>query len=206
MYGSVSSFRSKSGLSSTDIDDSTVQDLLSEASRRVLNDISRLLIYEELEGDINGSNKYFYTKHTPIADNDMDKDIDTSDVSVYAYREDTSSNNITLTSLTVSSIDAYLGKIVLASAPSSNTVDKVVITYRYYVSGKIPDWSLVDLATVYYACYLAYITEKGLLPVTFRLGSLAYSYGRGGVDKPHRIFLRLYENTINQIRGRYVGV
>jgi len=206
MYGDVRLFRIKSGLGVEDISDEEVVELLTEADKIVLEDITRKVILEELTGDIDNSNKIFYTKHTPLADDDFDKSIGTSDVKVYAYYENPTTNERTLTELTVTSVDAKLGKITLSSAPQVSTTDKVLCTYRYYVSGKLPDWYLVKMASVYYACYLAYITEKGLLPVTFRLGSLAVSYGRGGVEKPHRLFLNLYLQTIEAIRGVAIGV
>jgi len=206
-YGSTSLFRTYSKLTTSDISDSDVVYLLKIASRRVLEDITVYRKLEDLTGTIDGSNKTFRTKSKPIADNNYDKTVDKNDVTVYGYDEDTY-GNISLTTLTVNSINADLGQVTLETAPNATDYDKLVISYRYWnIYNQSIDWSLIDIATTYYACYLAYITEKGLLPITYRLGSLAVTWGRGRDDlRPHIQFLRLYESTIIQIRGIPIGV
>jgi len=202
-YGSVALFRQLSKITSDDMSDAEVEDMLEVASLVVLDDLSVLRKLETMTGEINGSNTVFYTRFKPIADCNFDKSIDASDITVYGWEED-EEGNITLTVLSVSDITPELGKVTLASAPSTD-YDKIVATYRFYVIGTTPSWSLVDLATVYYAIHLAYVTLKGLLPVSFKLGSLSVSYGRRGEEKPHRIFYEKYRDIIERIAGLSIG-
>jgi len=197
-YGTLSTFRRVSGITVDEMSDSEVQEYLSEADRVVLEDLTVRVRLEELLGQQSDSNVVFRTLHAPIADSNLDKTIDTSDIEVYGWSEDTY-GRVTLTQLTVSEVLPELGVVILSTAPSG--YDKIVANYRYYLCRYPVDWSLVEMASVYYACYLAHLTLKGLIPPIFRLGSLSVSWGRSGEDKPHVRFYELYKATVRRLIG-----
>lgn len=99
-------------------DYSTLQDIREEAGHQ------HQKVQEGMTGLANGSNTEFYVSKLPLVDTNYDDAVGVTDVVVY---DDGAV-------VTVSSIDASIGKITLQSAPASNSVMKC--TYRY---SSIPD-------------------------------------------------------------------
>ena len=197
-YGTITTFRRVSGITVDEMDDTEVQEYLNESDRVVLEDLTVRVRLEELLGQQVNTNTVFRTLHAPIADSNFDKTIDASDIEVYGWSEDTY-GRVTLTQLTVSEVLPELGVIILSSAPSG--YDKIVANYRYYLCRYPVDWTLVEMASVYYASYLAHLSLKGLIPPIFRLGSLSISWGRSGEDKPYVRFYELYKTTVRRLVG-----
>ncbi len=104
-------------------------------------------------GDVDGSNKIFYTLNNPIVDSNKDGSVTIADVVVYVGEP--------LTSVTISAVDAVLGKITLASAPASGTP----ITDDY-------DWSNLNEAIIQqyadeaHSIVLAKISATYIIPLS----------------------------------------
>ncbi len=70
-YASISLFRNLTNLKVEVVSDDTLLSLFPIANRLINKLISTPVKLELLEGNINGSNKIFYTQHTPIADTNI---------------------------------------------------------------------------------------------------------------------------------------
>jgi len=172
-YTTPSKVRSLLGLSETQVSDETLSNFIEYSDKIVLSMITVRVIDDELEGNINGSNTKFYTSFKPIADTNLDKTIDASDVTVYGWTK--ASDPTTKTELTVSSVDSNEGLIILSSAPSSDTYKKITADYSYYLNPV--DWSLVELASTLYAGYRYLISETLLIPESWSVGTLRIRMG-----------------------------
>lgn len=139
-YCSLADIRAMTNLTTTDISDTDLFELMSRATAQVNSDIN-VHVERELispldntrENKIDGSNTTYYVRNwfgKYIADRNHDGDITTDDIIVYQVDTDG-----TETTLTVSSITDNEGKFVLSSAPSSGV--RLYVTYDYsYVREK----------------------------------------------------------------------
>ena len=86
------------GLTTDDISDEDIENIISEATKEVLTQLNVKVIREKIEyidetreNDIDGSNKTYYVKNWKgkyLSDLDMDGSVDTSDIIVYAVDSD----------------------------------------------------------------------------------------------------------------------
>lgn len=128
--------------------------LIERAERAVINDIVEFHEQEDVTyfmppkytnvdgdwGQINGSNKVFFTRHSPVADWDADgSSDDKGDVVVATLDED---NDTWTEAESVDTLISKRGKITLDDAPSTN--ERIYVTYAHYVSGEIPNDDRLD--------------------------------------------------------------
>jgi len=172
-YASLSKLRLLTHFSTAEISDADVASLIPEADRAILR-LATIEVYDEkLDGDIDGTNTIFTTKHKPIADTDFDSDVDADDVTVYLVDYDSEMNEVH-SEATVSAVNARDGIITLASAPTTTDVRVGVFAdYRYY---KMPvDYDVLKLAANYYLAHLCEMkirTERALQFTTPEPGAL----------------------------------
>jgi len=149
-YTTVNKVRLLTNLSTSDISDEDVTNLIAEATKELNRLINVKVVREEVlyideyrQNKIDGNNTTYYVKNWKgkyLADMDNDGDVDTDDIEVIIADP----TNDTETSATVSSISASEGKFVLSSAPSSGK--RLYITYEWcYRDPSTPD-PLIELA------------------------------------------------------------
>lgn len=194
-YITAAQVRFYTGLSLIDASDDDLVDFLSPATKAIIEQITAVREWEVLDGDMNDTS--FWVAKYPIADTDGDKSVGTDEVTVYEWsdRNDPS----TKTEVTVSSVVASEGKIVLASAPSS-TAEVVTANYRYYQNA--PDWDLVTQATAFYCGYLYTLTKWIWIPDTYRVGPVYLRNQTPVWDK----FYKQYMRMLNLVQKRNYAV
>ena len=201
-YATPNDVRFWTGLSSSEISDDKLTELITYATSQVNRDITVEEIREPVnyidavrENDNDGSTTKFYVKNYKwfLADRDNDGDVDTSDLTVYQI--DTSTDPATESELTISSIDSNDGSFTLSSAPSDNV--ELYVTYNWC---KVPyNHNLVKLAT----CYLvAMMANSGLM-----VGGIARSFRIGEIqmvnnDMSTKHYLGLYQDVVSQINNQ----
>ena len=194
-YGSVTGVRRILNLSTDDITDTDLADLLEDASKQLLEMISVRVVDEEvttLVGD-----KSFYVRYAPIADSNFDKSVDSSDITVYKW---TTNYPDSKTELTVSSVVALEGYVTLSSRPSGYT--KLTVDYRYYPTPIV--FENLDICANYLCAYLYTVRETLLLPYTISMGTPRISYGRVKPFKEMFLeFERVYSTLFRHVaKGR----
>ena len=160
-YCTIPDVRALTDITSSDIDDSDLSDLIDLATHMIIEDLTISVHDEQLSGNIDGSNTTFTTAYYPIADTDGDKTVTGSDVTVYQWPD--SSDPSTKSTVSVSTIYADLGKIVLSSAPAS-TIDKITCSYSYTWEEDI-NWELVKVACAYLTAFLFYVKKLSLIHI-----------------------------------------
>lgn len=198
-YCTIADIRNLSGLTTTDISDSVLYDLLQFSMAQVNADLNVNIVREKVEfiddvreNDIDGTNKTYYVqfwKDFYLGDLDNDGSVDTSDVEVIGVDADDVEH-----ALTVSSISHDEGKIVLSSAPPSTY--ELYITYaRSPIDESTPN-TLLKLAAAQLTAALSFtnLTAKNISK--FRVGKIAVTQQSEGYEK---LFLA-YQNTLNRIR------
>jgi len=184
------------GLSESEAPDSLLNHYIEVAFKEVLREISIPVEYEEMSGEINGSNTEFEVDHTPIADTNFDGTVDGNDITVYLWEEDD------YTQATVSSVNALKGVITLSSAPSSS-IDKVTCSYRYYYSDKIkPNEPLLKEVVMYYAGMLFLLREYLLVPIESRFGGVMFDYSAYSRSfMPYERLEKRVRELLDRLRG-----
>ncbi len=164
-YASTAGFRAVTNFKDSDITDTDVTTMITFADMAILRLATTEIYMEELEGDIDGVNVDFRVKHAPIADNDMDGDVDNSDVTVYYATFDDVTNFRELgTSKTVSSVSANDGIITMSVAPTTSTAEAgVFAVYRYFPS-TVFNYDVLKLAANYYLAWLVANKIAGITP------------------------------------------
>lgn len=153
MYASIEKFRQISPFKKGDVSDEELNAMIPIADKAVMRMATVEVYDEELAGDVDGSNTIFTTAHKPIADRDLDRDIDASDVNVFYAAKD-AENNRTSTETTVSSVSSRDGRIIVSTAPTTTTAELgVFCDYRYYKNTKM-DFDILEEAAVYYLAFL----------------------------------------------------
>ena len=171
------------------------------ADRVLLQDITSRVQHEELYGQRDGSNKYFYLNHSYPADTDFDSTasahtIDNTDIDIYFWTDAADLSTATLQTSGYT-VDPYTGMVTFTTAPTATEAAKITATYSYY--RKKPDIALIIHAANVLACafYAAY--EWDLLPSNYRLGVLDISLRPG--DSPYLRLKQRYRDIILSIKG-----
>ena len=193
-YCSPDDVRLLANLSSTDVSDSTLYDIITFAMAQLNHEINSKIIEETIEeidstreNKIDGSNKTFYVKKSfnwYIGDLDDDGDVDTDDIEVYEY--DSDGNR---TQMTVSEIYPNEGKFVLSSAPSSGSTLKV--TYTYAPVSESDPHPLLRQACAYLAASLAYTRIETGYYEKLQLGKLTLQNMTSGFTKHFNQYQRI---------------
>lgn len=187
-----------SGLTTTNINDTYLAELIEYSTAQINSDINISVIREKVEwiddtreNDIDGSNTIFYVQNWKdyfIADYDNDGNIDIGDVITYKVASDG-----TETTTTVSSITASAGKFVLETAPESEY--DLYVTYAYSPVLEDPPHPLVKLAAAQLAASLAY-TKIDVTKIQ------SFTVGKIKVAKQSQAFQQFYDQyrqTIHKI-------
>jgi hypothetical protein len=172
---SLSQIRLVSGLSTTEISDTDLFDLILLAQREILSKVNVRVIRERVEyidstreNNVNGTNTTFYVKNWLgkfLADTNLDGTVDTSDLEVFAV-----DSNGTETELTLSSIDITQGKFVLSSAPSSSLTLYVSYSWSSY-DQTTPD-NLLNLAAIYLVSAYAFLQKDSGIDAQVQFGNV----------------------------------
>jgi len=162
--------RQISGLTEDELADSVLDSLIEYAEAEVQRQINVRAVDEDLNPNldgtgIDGENKTFYTKHFPIADVNKDSVVDSNDITVYVWDDEQDEN--TKTVVGVDSVTADSGRIVLTTAPSSDS-ERISADYSYHLNPI--DYSLVSKACDYLTAYLCVLRKHDIMPVSYTLG------------------------------------
>ena len=167
MYTTPQNVRDLLGLELEDAPDDVLEELIEKAQYILLHYIQVKVIDETMKGDINGTNSTFSVSNKFIADTNFDKQITTSDFTIYGWTSaDDPSTKVTLS---VSTFYPDLGIFVLSSPPSTD-YERISIDYSYYTCSI--DWNLVEMATAYYAGMLWVAREEFLVPEDLAIGNV----------------------------------
>jgi len=195
------------GLTTDDVDSATMTKIILSATARVNADINLPIREEEAvyidqyrENKVDGSNATFYVQDSYkyfLGDFSNDGVITIADVEVYIY--DPSAK--TKTEATISSVDWKLGKIVLSSAPASNTT--VYITYARAPLDESTPHRLVKEACRALAASLAYMKIRAEDYQKLDLGDFSVTAYAGGQTKnsPFGIYSDVYQELMDKINS-----
>ncbi len=158
-------FRRVTHFTTSDISDTDIGELIAEADRAVMRMTTTEVWLERLDGTIDGTNVDFRTKYKPIADENVDGDIDENDVTIYfATFDDTTGWTELGTAVAGSSVQAETGIITMSTAPTTTTAEAGVWgIYRYDTHGKT-NYDVLALAATYYLAHLVANKIKGKTP------------------------------------------
>lgn len=200
VYSNAEEVRRVTGLDPTDATDDELIYFIGKATKQVIVDITGKKDWDVLDGDLDGSNKVFYTSNYPLADTDGDQAITvdalttygTEELAVYEWTDRT--DETTKTRVKVSALDISIGKITLDTAPDSD-VDIVTCNYRYHTIE--PDWDLVDEATALLAGYKYALSEYLFIPDREKTGGITYVF----TTQPYKRIKDEYDQAILKIKG-----
>lgn len=202
-YCSVNDIRNITNITSSDLTDAQLYDIIKLAMAQLNADINVRVVREWIEfidntrkNKVDGINTTYYVKNWKerfIADSDDDGDVGVDDITVYAVYSDG-----TETEATVSTITPNEGKFILSRAYGSGY--KLYVTYKWaYVSESDPH-RLVRLACTYLAS--AYGYSKLNIGKTPQL-----KYGNVQFYRDMESFKRLeekYVSIVNQINNQQI--
>lgn len=155
MLATVNDIRDLISLDTTAISDEILMRLIKKAQIKLARDLyihveeERVgYIDEEKDNDIDGTNDTLYTKYYPIVDANQDGVVNISDVHVYKF-----DNNGVRTEVTLTSITASLGKIVMSEVTDQNYSYRITYCTMYQ---NITDSDLNLLVSFFVSglCYL----------------------------------------------------
>jgi len=168
VYATPQDVRDIIGLEREDADDEILEKFIVRAQNVVIKYIQVREKDEVMSGSVNGTNTTFSVSNPYIADTNFDEEITTDDFTIYGWGK--AGHPDTKTELTCSTFYPEDGIFVLSSAPDSNTYKQITCDYSWYVSRV--DWTLVEMATAYYAAFLFVARELYLVPESWGLGNL----------------------------------
>jgi hypothetical protein len=206
VWTSAASLRTVLGLSATDLDDPTANDIIQKAQEAVKRDLAEYILDKELEGAIDGANKEFKTDLVPIGDGNFDLLTNKNDVTVHGWTDE--EDESTKVELTVDKISPNTGLITLVSAPPS-TYKKVTGTYWKFWAPM--NEKLIEQSTNYFAAYLYLINQYMFAPLEFVLGSMRSRYtsprggGMGALFPYTRVWIE-YSKLITMLKSKHVTV
>ena len=157
-YTTIDKVRLMTNLSTADVSDEDITNLIAEATKELNSLINVKVIREEIEyidsyrqNKIDGSNTTFYVKNWKdryLADMNDDGTVDVNDIEVIIADPTTNSE----TTATVSSISPSEGKFTLSSAPTAG--QKLYVTYEWcYRDPSEPDPLIALACTLLVSAY-----------------------------------------------------
>lgn len=176
-WGTSATVRSFINITSTSvISDADVTTNIGHADREIRKRVFAYNYDERLQGSIDGTNKEFKTKYKPIADGDMDQDVDSSDVTGHTTNIDSVTVFRETSSAAVTSVNARDGIITLTIAPAADgTVDEVTLDY-YSIN---PHTDMNDV----YRCSSILAAVFCLMQLSGGSAGFSYTAGRFSVTK-----------------------
>jgi len=200
-YCTPTDVRKIANLTTNDISDSDLAEIISYAVAFLNHEINSKIVEEEVrsidttrENTIDGVNKTFYVQNSfkwPLGDLNDDGEVTTDDVIVYEYDSEGNKSQVT-----VDSIDANLGKIVLSSAPASG--HKLTITYCYAPLSESEPHPMIRMATAYLAAALAYTKIEAKDFERISIGRLTVAKTESGFDK----YFSVYQKYVHFIKSK----
>lgn len=203
-YVSVSDIRLLSGLTTDDVSDDNLSDILDYATAQLNADINYnkedervTYINNEKDNDIDGSNTTFYAREVhksrkELGDFNNDGTVDEDDIE--AYTIDAEGNR---SSVTVSSVDdPKIGKFTLENAPASD--DTLYITYSVAPLDESTPHKLVETACIQLTAAYAFTRIDSSKLGSFKIGKIR-------VGKQTEGFTKLYDGykkTVRSINSR----
>jgi len=204
-YCSTDDVRMLAGLTSSDVTDSQIYDIMTYAMAQLNHDISTKIIRERVsylddtrENKIDGSNTTYYIKNWKghyLGDLDDDGTVDATDLKVYQVASDG-----TETELTISSVDEDACSITLSSIPVSGV--ELYITYCYTpVSVATPE-PLIKMATSLLTSAWAFSKINVGKAVESNFGNVRFIRHMDSFENYYRKYLKIVEqiNSIDIIR------
>ena len=162
-FATTTQFRLITAFKTTDISDADVTAFIVIADELVSKAFATRHHKEKLTGTIDSSNKYFYTRHKAIADQNADSDVTTSDLSVYYATYDTQNKIHFGTAVEVTAVVEEQGRIEVTTAPTSVTA-RAGVFCDYWSTVQNIDYDLIKLAATYLVAHLASFKIRGLAP------------------------------------------
>jgi len=198
-YITVDEVRSITNISSSQISDSELSNIITFASYQLNEDLQieidreRIAFISDIKtNDINGTNTTFYVKNNFIGDLDDDFDVDTTDIEVWKEFNDTK------TYLTVSSIDVKEGSFVVSSAPANEGA--YYIKYTYSKARMDTPSKKVALAAAQLVAAWAYSKLNVGKAPRFRMGNLTVFRDTSA----HKYWMNEYQATIAKINSEWM--
>lgn len=208
MYANIEKFRQLTPFKKGDVTDEELNAMIPIADQAVMRIATIEVFDERLSGNVDGSNTIFTTANKLIADRDFDRQISSSDASVFLASKDAQNNRIS-TETTVSSVSSRDGRIVLSSAPTTTNAELgVYADYRYYRNTKI-DFDILEQASIYYLAFLASTKQAQQNVSQFSaIWATKASSGRfttGEINAQAQSWLNLCLRTLGLMRARGGG-
>jgi len=196
----IDSVRLATGLTPEELPDAQINKFIPIAQKLVRGDTGVKIEFAKLEGAINGQNRKFKVPQPPIGDADFDLSVGATDVQVWGLTE--AEDESTKQSLTVSSVYALTGLVVLQTAPSNF----VELRADYYNSWIMEDPDTVKYATSLIVGCLHALSEFGMSPTMYRLGSMVLEYSLGtrviALGLPYKRFWDEYQRLMSPYRRK----
>lgn len=202
-YCTPDDVRVVANLSSEDVTDSRLYDLITFAMIQINHEINSRIIEERVseidstrENTIDGVNATFYVQRSfqwYIGDMDDDGDVGISDIKVYKYAVDG-----TKTEMTVSEIYPNEGRFVLESAPESGS--SLTVTYCYAPVSESDPHPLLKQVCSYLAASLSFTRIETGYYERLQLGKLSLTNMTSGYTQ----FYGMYEKALHQLKSRMV--
>jgi hypothetical protein len=188
------------GLSTTDITDNELDEIIKFAAMELNQEINSK-IYLEIVSNIDnvrqnimdGANKTFYVRKSfdwYLADLNNDGSVTIADIEVWEYKNDN-----TRSQMTVLSIDE-VGKFILTVAPAQSSVLKV--TYSYAPVSEQQPHALIKKACSELAAAYSYTKVSAESLNTISLGTLKVGTKASGFERMRS----QYERTLVQLKTR----
>jgi len=189
MYTNPEEVRSILGLKIEDVSDVDLDRFISQAQYEFLKSITLEIRNDMLKGKIDGKNTTFSTHYSPIADRNYDLTVNSLDITVYKWKDNTK------TRVKVSSIDMFTGTIVLAEAVSKD-YDYLTADYLYYPFERV-FFKLFSRCTALLAGYYWVLSEYLLIPEQWYHGAYRFR-----LREPHLYLLEEYHRLLEIVIGR----
>lgn len=196
-YAKTEDIRLLTNIQEDEVNDSVLTTIRDRAEQKIIKDLTIERVDEGMEPNLdgtylNGSNNTFYTNSKPIADIDRDGTISSDDITVKIWED--FDNEGTVEEVTIDNVTPETGRVILSSPPGSE-YDKITATYSFYNSPGLPDWDLLELASVYLSGYMSVVKTRGKVPSKYSVGDLSIDE-----DLPGQQLLREYRSVLNRLR------
>jgi len=197
----VSEVRRISNVTSSEVSDSIISNLILEATKELMRKINTKVTRERIlyidntrENKIDGDNTTYYIKKwygNYLGDTNLDGTVDTDDITVYAVHDDG-----TETTATVSSVTYNEGKFVLSSAYSSSY--KLFVSYTYTPIDPMTPDALLGLAASYLTSAYAYLKRDAGIDGSVKFGNVTISQK---LSAGYGEYMKKYKDIMKEVLG-----
>ena len=202
-YITIEEFRNRTGLNTTDINDTLLQTYLNRGAEKIRDECYILRRFEPVsKNTVSDESIRYYLNYLYLADSNMDNVIDENDLQVIERNSDgTIQNDITTQ---VASINQYEGYFTLNEGYSSDNSYNIFVTYRWTrfplaeIQDELEELNLAITMNYYSSYQITNVYKRGVSNIS--IPGLSVTRGYDAFENLNKTYKQIEKDNLQKLK------